>query len=751
MRWYTSTASDRGIKRARPARVARSVRQAKLSLLILPLLLLLTCCLLPVDSLAQASNAMPISGGPIPTPFGPPASGAPLRVCLLAATGFPCSTSGVTLYSNPNLTGSPASNPTALDANGNYPPLFTAAGWYMVQITPTPGLTYTYYVNGTGGGGSGPVVQINSTPISPASPANFVNTSSVTWQFTGDQIEAFAGGLPVVFDQKNGSGQYDPAAQTQYFVMSNIQSTGTRQLLLPECDSTVNNYSIFFQFRPGIPGGQPVTIDWINDTVTNLYIDGVQQSPPAGPYSVGTFQAYCGGPTSAHVGWALSGPALKSGLCGPLANDSTSTQCGTDTLSLLSGTTSDLSGFGANAVSIINNSTFINGFGTNAGANTTGSSYIDGFGANAASNSSTCTDVAGVGDNSAANCATSTHIYGMGDSAGANVTGSDNITALGDNAGSNIGTGSSNILAFGELAGSVLGAGSDDIIGLGHCSAASLGAASSDVIQIGHNSQCGYSGTTYTDAIAIGFNTITASNQITIGDSSITQLKLFGCPANEVAYDDGSGTCVAPGGSGTVTDGAGTTSPGIIPESTASAHALDYLSGLSISAGVLGFSGSAFNVTGASAHGVTIPAGTQVAGAAGKVIFGSDPTNGYAEANENNAGWMRLCSIGNLQCLLSTNPALTGTLRMTASPAPTSSVGTLTGTNNAGLISGLSTAPSVTVTFASSGLWTTWVSCTANTNSTATNVAPTSVSTSAATFTFSANFTGTLYYRCDGD
>jgi hypothetical protein len=49
-------------------------------------------------------------------------------------------------------------------------------------------------------------------------------------------------------------------------------------------------------------------------------------------------------------------------------------------------------------------------------------------------------------------------------------------------------------------------------------------------------------------------------------------------------------------------------------------------------------------------HGVTIPAGTAVSGAAGSVIYASDATNGFAEVNENNTGLARLCTAANGIC-----------------------------------------------------------------------------------------------------
>ena len=54
-------------------------------------------------------------------------------------------------------------------------------------------------------------------------------------------------------------------------------------------------------------------------------------------------------------------------------------------------------------------------------------------------------------------------------------------------------------------------------------------------------------------------------------------------------------------------------------------------------------------ITGAT-HGITIPAGTAVAGAAGKVVFSSDATNGYGEINENNTGASRICTAANGIC-----------------------------------------------------------------------------------------------------
>jgi hypothetical protein len=81
--------------------------------------------------------------------------------------------------------------------------------------------------------------------------------------------------------------------------------------------------------------------------------------------------------------------------------------------------------------------------------------------------------------------------------------------------------------------------------------------------------------------------------------------------------------------------------------------------------------------------------------------------------------------------------------------APTASAGTVTGTNAAGYVSGLSVATSVTLTFANGG-WSTWASCVANTSVAATQPYVSAISKTAVTFTF-ASLTGTLYYHCSGN
>jgi hypothetical protein len=82
--------------------------------------------------------------------------------------------------------------------------------------------------------------------------------------------------------------------------------------------------------------------------------------------------------------------------------------------------------------------------------------------------------------------------------------------------------------------------------------------------------------------------------------------------------------------------------------------------------------------------------------------------------------------------------------------APAASVGTVTGTNEGGFVSGLSSATTVTLTFANGG-WSSWASCVA-TPSTSLSTGPyvSTISNTGVTFAF-PSLTGRLYYHCDGN
>jgi len=85
----------------------------------------------------------------------------------------------------------------------------------------------------------------------------------------------------------------------------------------------------------------------------------------------------------------------------------------------------------------------------------------------------------------------------------------------------------------------------------------------------------------------------------------------------------------------------------------------------------------------------------------------------------------------------------------TQSATPTSSLGTVTGSNAGGFVSGLTAATAVTITFAASP-WSSWASCTATPSVTGITVYNSSQSTASVTFSMAA-LTGTLYYSCTGN
>lgn len=115
---------------------------------ISPVSLLMSVLLLPVMARAQGNY---ISGQVINAATGKPAAFALVRVCPLSGGGIPCSPLSL-LFSDPALS-QPVSNPYTTDQAGNYS-FAVAAGYFIVQVTPVAGTTYSYLYSVSGGGGS---------------------------------------------------------------------------------------------------------------------------------------------------------------------------------------------------------------------------------------------------------------------------------------------------------------------------------------------------------------------------------------------------------------------------------------------------------------------------------------------------------------------------------------------------------------------------------------------------------------------
>jgi len=183
-------------------------------------------------------------------------------------------------------------------------------------------------------------------------------------------------------------------------------------------------------------------------------------------------------------------------------------------------------------------------------------------------------DIVGVGNSAATGSITGDtpevfpvvhDVIGLGQGAAARISGNENI-ALGDwslgqtNCGSGF-TGTTGIdnVAMGDHALAANGSGAGNVA-IGYFSGSNgwtdcnPGDAGNSNISGVHNTWVGYgtgpnTATQLSNTIALGFNAqVSASNQMVLGNSSITQTKLFGCPSGQAVEADGSGTCFTPGG-----------------------------------------------------------------------------------------------------------------------------------------------------------------------------------------------------------
>jgi len=237
-----------------------------------------------------------------------------------------------------------------------------------------------------------------------------------------------------------------------------------------------------------------------------------------------------------------------------------------------------------------------------------------------------------------------TNVIGIGNGSGADVQGvSHDVVGMGNGAGANWLNGTHDVIGIGDGAasGSVSlsnpTAAVTDVVGLGDGVCSHLGDGSANVFCLGHNIT---SSGAISNAIGIGNGVTLETNTTTIGNSSTTALKLFGCPSGQAAEADGTGTCFTPGAGG----GLSGQTTGYIPLAT-SATASTTSSALQDTGSSLVYHGTgvqhAFEF-GASSGGLKTP----VAGGAG---FGTDASGNW-NAYEAGGSWSRLCTVGNGLC-----------------------------------------------------------------------------------------------------
>jgi len=160
----------------------------------------------------------------------------------------------------------------------------------------------------------------------------------------------------------------------------------------------------------------------------------------------------------------------------------------------------------------------------------------------------------------------------------------------------------------------------------------------------------GLSGAQFLGALATGLlKNTTTTGVLSIAAAADIYGPFTGCTGSSGFFLKDGGTCAAPSGSGTVSGQAS----GVIPLGTSSTAISNqsHMDDGNTTAGVI-TSTEPIAITGSS-HGVSMPAGTALSGAANTVVYAVDATNGYAEVNENNTGLSRVCTAANGICTAS--------------------------------------------------------------------------------------------------
>lgn len=175
MNWYTKIVSGRGISRGLLSFVSK---QTDLWFLLLSLLaLLIGFLLMPIA--AGAQTIVPYSGQVI-APSGVLASNVPVRVCLTASTGTPCSTAGVPQLYSDSAHQNPINNPTSTNAYGIFQ-FWTNNNTYHIQIQFSGNTTYNFYVSSGSGGVTAyyQVTEQDGTPLPQQTALNFIGATGI--------------------------------------------------------------------------------------------------------------------------------------------------------------------------------------------------------------------------------------------------------------------------------------------------------------------------------------------------------------------------------------------------------------------------------------------------------------------------------------------------------------------------------------------------------------------------------------------
>lgn len=196
------------------------------------------CSLFTVPCSLLLSQGGAITGQVI-TSFGYPAANVPVRVCPYSSTGNPC-TPLADIYSDPFLNNQ-IGNPTATDNYGNYS-VFVGFGYYVVQITPSAGITYSYLVFSSG------TASVYSVGLTMPSIFTVANSPITTGGVIGVTLNTetaktfFAGPVSggAAAPTFRALALTDLPAMTANTVLGALTATTPSDLALPSCSGTVS-------------------------------------------------------------------------------------------------------------------------------------------------------------------------------------------------------------------------------------------------------------------------------------------------------------------------------------------------------------------------------------------------------------------------------------------------------------------------------------------------------------------------------